>query len=204
MLTRQERAALLARVARGSRLSLPDAEWSALERLLKPRRLAKGELFVKPDDPAALLGIVRSGLLRFYYVDADGSQATKAFSQAGELAAAYAEMLSGVPSRTYIEALEPSELLVADYTRVSALFGRHPAWQEVARFVAEHFYITKERREYELLQLSAEQRYLLFDREFPGVAARIPQYHIASYLGITPVALSRIISRRLAAGRRRR
>jgi CRP-like cAMP-binding protein len=194
MLTEKERARILARVGASS-VRLPPAEWRALEGLLKPRRLAKGEEFIRPGDSARRIGIVRAGLLRFYYVDPDGDESTKAFRGPGELAAAYAEAISGVPSRTFIQALEDSEILEGDYARVTALFSRHPAWQELARRVAEHFYVTKERREFEFLQLSAEQRWRQFDRAYPGLASRIPQYHIASYLGVTPVALSRIVSR---------
>src|SRR5262245_27438280 len=193
MLTAAEREAFLARVgAQG--LSLPEPEWRAFERLLAPRRFSKGERFVEPGDRRGLVGLVRSGLFRFYYVDADGREATKTFRGPGELAAAYAELLMGVPSRTFVEALEDSELLVAPYAELLRLYARHPGWQELGRRVAERFYVNKERREFELLQLPAAERYRLFDREYPGLAARIPQYHVASYLGITPVALSRIVS----------
>jgi CRP-like cAMP-binding protein len=193
MLTDAERRALLARVGAAA-LELPRAEWAAFEALLSARRLRKGELFIKPGDASGRFGLVRSGLLRFYYVGADGSDATKAFRGPGEFAAAYAEMLMGAPSRTHIEALEDSELLVADYARIKGLYRRHAGWQELGRLIAENFYINKERREFELLQLSARERYALFDQEYPGLAKRIPQYHVASYLGITPVALSRIVS----------
>lgn len=205
MLSASERRALLdGVVAHGGPYAkapkLADAHWRAIEGLLRPRRLSKGDFFVKPGEPAREVGIVRSGLLRFYYTDADGSEATKAFRGPGELAAPYAELLLGVPARTHIQALEDCALLVADYARLHALLDKDVELQRVARLIAEHYYVVKERREYELLQLSAEERFLRFDREYPGLAARIPQYHVASYLGVTPVALSRIVSRRRKKG----
>lgn len=200
MLTAAERRAFLRKLG-AERVEVPEAEWRAFERLLEPLKLAKGERFVEPGDATGRVGLVRSGLFRFYYVDADGREATKAFRGPGELAAPYAELLMGVPSRTYIEALEDSELLAARYEDLVALYARHRCWLELGRRVAETFYVTKERREFELLQLPARERYRLFSDEYPGLAGRIPQYHVASYLGITPVALSRLIS---AARPRRR
>ncbi|MNG38637.1 hypothetical protein D3C84_1264130 [compost metagenome] len=58
--------------------------------------------------------------------------------------------------------------------------------------MAESLYVKKERREMQLLTLSAEDRYRSFLEEFGALEKKIPQYYIASYLGITPVALSRI------------
>lgn len=194
MLTAEERRSLLAHVG-AQDLAVPADEWRALEALLSLLRLRKGAFFVKPGDPSGRIGVVRKGLLRFYYVDASGSEATKAFRGPGELAAAYAEMLLGAPSRTFVEALEDSEVLIADYARFKRLYDRHHCWQALGRRVAERFYLAKEQREFEFLQLSAEERYRRFDQEYPGLAGRIPQYHVASYLGITPVALSRIVSR---------
>lgn len=197
MLTAAERAAALAAIAshggpftRAPRL--PDAAWRALEAELSPQTVAKGEFFTRPGEPSGRVALVRAGLLRFYYVDAGGAEFTKAFRGPGELAAAYAELLLGQPARTHIQALEDCELLVADFARLDRRLSRFPEWAAVARLIAEHFYVVKERREFELLQLSARERYERFEDEYPGLAARIPQYHVASYLGITPVALSRI------------
>jgi CRP/FNR family transcriptional regulator, anaerobic regulatory protein len=196
MLTGLQRARFLENIAgRGTPPAISGAEWKELESLLRPLRLAAGEHFIRPGEPAVRFGLILSGLLRFYYLDRDGRQATKAFRGAGEVAAPYAELLLGVASRSSIDALEDSELLVADYARFDALSRRRPCWQAVARLMAEHHYLAKERREYEFLQTSAEDRYLAFRRERPDLLERLPQYQIASYLGVTPVALSRIRGR---------
>lgn len=206
MLTAQERRALLASIAShggpfATAPDLPAPLWRALEAELRPAALSKGEFFARPGDDAGRVALVRSGLLRFYYVDGGGAEFTKAFRGPGELASAYAELLLGVPSRTHIQALEDCLLLVADFARLDRALARFPEWASAARLIAEHFYVVKERREFELLQLSAAERYARFEHEYPGLSARIPQYHVASYLGITPVALSRI---RGAARKKRR
>ncbi len=178
---------------------VPPAQWARLEPHLRPRRYAKGERFIAPGEPSREAGIVVSGLMRFYYVDADGREATKAFRGPGELVAAYAELLDGRPSRTTIEAVEDAELLVVRHDRVTALYREHACWQELGRVIAEEHYRQRERREQQLLMDSATERWEAFLKESPSLAARLPQRLVASYLGITPVALSRI-----AAARRRR
>ena len=72
------------------------------------------------------------------------------------------------------------------------LYERHACWERLGRKNAENLALVKESREKELLLDSLEIRYRRFLKEFPGLADRIPQYHIASYLGVTDVALSRI------------
>ena len=58
--------------------------------------------------------------------------------------------------------------------------------------LAEDFFLQEEKREMSLVILDAQERYALFQEEFPGLEFDIPQYQVASYLGITPVQLSRI------------
>lgn len=171
---------------------IPPEQWVRLEGFLKPRRLSKGAYFIEPGQPSREAAIVVSGLMRFYYTDAEGREATKAFRGPGELVAAYAELLDKRVSRTTISALEDTELLVLPYDRVTALYKDHACWQELGRVIAEDHYRQRERREQELLLDSATVRYKTFMREQPELAAKLPQKIIASYLGITPVALSRI------------
>lgn len=172
--------------------SVPAEEWVKLERDLRPASLRRGEFFLRPGEDANRAAIVLRGLLRFYYVDPDGAEATKAFRGPHEMAAAYSELLTGKPSRTNIQAVEDSDLLVVDFRRVKSLYGKHPSWERLGRRIAEEHFIQKEQREFEFLQLPALERYKLFEAKYPGLLARIPQYHVASYLGITAVALSRL------------
>ncbi|MEQ1919245.1 MAG: Crp/Fnr family transcriptional regulator [Elusimicrobiota bacterium] len=181
---------------------VPPEQWAKLEPHLRPRRLAKGGLFIEPGQPSNEAAIVVSGLLRFYYTDASGREATKAFRGPGEMVAAYAELLDKRPSRTTIEALEDSQLLVVRYDRVTSLYKQHPCWQELGRVIAEDHYRQRERREQELLLNSATERWRAFLKEQPDLAGRLPQKIIASYLGITPVALSRITASQRRTGKR--
>jgi hypothetical protein len=74
---------------------------------------------------------------------------------------------------------------------------RHPAWRRFRTRVLERLVLSKAAREYELLGLRAEARYRAFSERYPGLEARVAGKHIASYLGITAVHLSRLRRKRV-------
>src|SRR5688500_14661630 len=150
---------------------------------------------MSPGDPSDRFGFVLKGLFRTYRVSSDGVEAVKAFRAEGELLGAYAEQLQSIPSLTFIEALEPSSILVFTTRDLAELESSHHSWTMLARRVAEQQFVLKERREQELLELDAAGRLARFWEQHPHLEGRITQIEIAAYLGITPVALSRIVSR---------
>lgn len=174
---------------------VPQAELAKLLALFRPTLLRRGEHLLHAGDIPRSLAFVEAGLLRLYYLDAGGREFTKSFCMEGEVVAAYSALLLGQPSRLFIEALEDVCLLVADYRAYQELAAGHPCWAAVNQRRAEALFIKKEQREAALLLDDAETRYRQLLAEHPGLEARVRQHHIASYLGITPVALSRIRAR---------
>ncbi|RKH64063.1 Crp/Fnr family transcriptional regulator [Corallococcus llansteffanensis] len=175
---------------------LPAEEWVKAEAVAKEQSLAKRELFMRPGDAADRFAVVLQGVFRGVRVSPRGGESIKAFRAEGELIGAYAEMLQRLPSMTAIEALEPSHVLVFQTQDFQQLEQGHVCWERLARRVAEQHFVLKERREQEFLELSAEERLVKFWEEHPHLKGRIPQRDVAAYLGITEVALSRIMSRR--------
>lgn len=181
---------------------IPPAEWTRFEAKLRSRLLAPGEYLLRAGEPSREVAFVRRGLLRFFLVDAEGTERTKEFHGPGEVASAFADFLARRPSRTNVTALESSEVLLLDARELESFYRKHPCWERLGRLLLEQAYVAKEQREFDLLQLSAGERYAEFRRRFPRLHDKIPQYHIASYLAITPVALSRI-RKRAGLSRRR-
>ena len=101
-------------------------------------------------------------------------------------------MLLRQPSRLFIQALEDAKLLIADYSAYRLISESHASLQQLNCKIAELLFIKKEKRESTLLLDDAKTRYLSFLEEYPGLEVRLKQHHIASYLGMTPVTLSRI------------
>jgi CRP-like cAMP-binding protein len=193
VLSDPEKKALHTRLSQWGALSA--ANFQKVLELAEPRSLAKHEFWSQPSAPVSHFAIVRSGLVRHYYVDSRGRESVKAFRGPGEFSAPYAEIILRKPSRTFIQALAPTELLTFDVTRFDALAEDSLELQRLARRFVEQHFVAKEQREYEFLQLSAEERYRQFCAERPEHLSHIPQHQVASYIGITPVALSRIRAR---------
>jgi CRP-like cAMP-binding protein len=190
---RADLAALAA--ALRAQADIPAAELAKLGALFRPAALHRGEHLLRAGETPRSLAFVHAGLLRLYYLDPEGRELTKSFCAEGEIVAAYSALLLGEPSRLFIEALEDCLLLVADYRGYQALAQGHPCWATVSQRRAEALFIKKEQREAALLLDDAATRYRQFLADHPGLERRLRQHHIASYLGITPVALSRIRAR---------
>lgn len=175
--------------------ALPDSEIVKARAIFQPQRLPRGGFFVRAGELPQTLGFVVSGLLRLYYLREDGSEYTKSFCVEHEFVGAYRALLCAEPSRLFIQALEPVTLLVARYQDYQTLSAGHPGWETVNRKLAERLFLKKEQRESALLLDDAQTRYIEFLAEYPGLEHRLKQHQIASYLGITPVSLSRIRAR---------
>lgn len=181
-------------------VSFSDESWAAAEPLFAGRELAASEHLVEAGDVVDRIYFLTGGLVRFYYLRPDGKEFNKGFSVAGQVLGSVSSLAGGAPSPFFVQALEPSECLSIRYEDALALGARHRQWEVLARRLMELLALKKERREADLLLLSATERYQSFLLECSHLAGRIPNYHVASYLGITEVALSRI-RRRLGINR---
>ena len=179
----------------GAIAPVPWTEQDRLLRLLKRRTLAKGEYFVRAGERTRTIGFARRGLLRHYYISADGRDFTRAFHREGQFVASMTAFLSGEPSFYFIQALEETALLTLECDDWASLQDSHPVWAAINKRILEGAVLHGEKREQSLILDDAETRYLGFLREFPGIESRVKQHHIASYLGITPVFLSKIRGR---------
>lgn len=169
----------------------PEA-WEALLALASDRTIDAGQHLLRAGEPASRIFFLPRGLLREYYLDSAGRESTRRFCSAGEFSGSLADLLAGGPAVVSIEALEAGEIVEVDWAAIDALSASHPSLMKLLRRFAEILYVRKMRREFEMLTLSAAQRYRQFAQEDPGLDARLPRHLLASYLGITPVHLSRI------------
>jgi CRP-like cAMP-binding protein len=169
--------------------------WAAFFAALGTRRLSKGEHLIREGDDATALFFVNSGLLRYYYL-AGGAEHTGQFFSAGMFVADVLALTADVPCVQNIDALEDGDVIVIPKPALLAAYDADHAFERFGRRVMEQSMAGSQRRSAGLLTLSADERYTRFVTARPDVAPRVPQYLIASYLGITPEALSRIRRRR--------
>ena len=171
---------------------MDDAALAACFEQCRVRSLGLGEYFLRAGEPATDTGLLLSGLLREYFTLEDGTERSKAFIVQGRPTGSMADLLSANVSRASIVAEEPSRVLVIPFQFLQALWTQSPAWKEYYARILERLFLQKAEREYELLGLRADARYQLFQERYPGLSARLKARHVASYLGITPVHLSRL------------
>ncbi|GAB4033927.1 Crp/Fnr family transcriptional regulator [Spirosoma gilvum] len=173
----------------------PEAQL-ALGQLFVPQTIAKHEFFVRAGDRTNTVAFVVNGIFRCFATSPDGVEYNKTFFIENDLMGIYYALLLNRPSPLSVQALTPCSVLMADFRQVEALYDEHPTLERLARKQAEHLFLVKEQREIDLVMLDAKARYEKFQRDYPSIEQAIPQYHIASHLGITPTQLSRIRAER--------
>jgi CRP-like cAMP-binding protein len=172
---------------------LPDEEFDYLRQHAESRTYSAGHTLIEIGAPPSRFWFLISGFLRFFYVTEDGREYNKAFSRPGEIVAPLSAVLAGSPNGFVIAAVTDARTLAFPVSLIPALYERHRAWERIGRVLAEQMAIRKEARERELLLDSAHVRFQRFAERYPELVGWIPQRQIASYIGVTEQALSRIL-----------
>lgn len=142
--------------------------------------------------------LVSKGLLKAYYIRADGKEHIKSFQPEGSIIGSMVALIDQEPSTFSLVALEPSDLVALPYAKLEASAKGSLELSNALISFLSAYGRRKERREYELLCLSPEDRYFQLLSSSPSLAERISQAELAAYIGVTPQALSRIKRRNRA------
>lgn len=154
--------------------------------------LKKNEYFVKEGEVSREVGILVQGMVRSFFVTEEGAEYNKNLFAAPNIIGSYVSLITGQPNRLPQQALTDCVVFTIPFSVIEHLSEKNIEIERLRRKIAEHFFVLKEKREIEMATLQAEERYLIFRDEFKGAEQLIPQYHIASYLGISATQLSRI------------
>jgi CRP-like cAMP-binding protein len=180
-------------------IDLGEEEWTLLLPLLSKQTLKKNEFFVRAGEKREVVAYIRRGLIRKFYIEASGEEITNGFAWEGQLAAPYESLLSGEATHSSLIAIEDCSLITLDYQAFSQLAQERMLLKELALKIAERVIVAKEKRQLSLLSSTPTQRYQAFVSENLSISKRISKKHIASFIGITPETLSRIIRKSLNA-----
>jgi CRP-like cAMP-binding protein len=173
-------------------ISIPPGEWLFLLRHLRIRRLDKGEVFFKQGEHFDDIGFIVRGVMFNYYTNAEGEEFVKVILGDGMLVAPYSTQIQKKPSPFSARTIEKTLLVTLKYSDLEKMYDRNVCWERLGRKMAEVLFARKEDREWQFLMADAKMRYELFKKENAKFLDRIPQYLIASYIGVSPVTLSRI------------
>lgn len=172
-----------------SQVTLNDSELETILSSFQIKNLSKGQLLLRRGQIANQYYFVNSGALRFFYEE--DAPLTAWVVLPNEFFAEISSLNPQRPTRFNVEAVETTELLYIDKAEMEALYQQIPAWQEFGRKLWERMAISMIDEIIRFQTLTAEERYLEFLKR-PGIMQHVSIKQLASYLGITPNALSRI------------
>lgn len=172
--------------------NIKQEEFSKLLKLFEFRTYKRKDHIIDPTEEKSSIFFILSGLIRYYYLAEDGKEWNKAFIAEDMMCTSFSKDFLGLMSPYGIQAIEKTTILIANYSKFESLYEKNPSIERLGRKLIERILISKMKRERSFLQNSAKMRYTDFAKENPRLFQRIPQYHLASYLGITEASLSRI------------
>ncbi len=172
---------------------ISEATWQRLRTLCSPRTLGKAKPSMPPANARLLLLSSTEDSFGSMHLIPTAGNTTKTFFDEGMFPGSMAALLTETPSQFAFEALEASEVLLIDFAAYrQLLFQSQDLMVFQIAYLEKNWLLAKDAREVEIIQENATQRYQRFLTDFADMSERIPQYHIASHLGITPTQLSRI------------
>lgn len=173
-------------------ISLDEKSITLLLNIFKTKVLRKDMFFLREGDKSTEIGLVIKGIFRSYYIDKMGNDITKYFYTERGILFSYAAYLSQKESMYCIQALEESEILVAKISDFEKIVKENYKLLLFYKKMIDSILVAKEEHASSFKLLNSMERYKKFITTYPGLERRIKQRHLASYLGITPVSLSRI------------
>jgi len=171
---------------------IKDDTFDELKKCFKPLKLSKNDFFVVENEYAQQLGFLKKGIVRAFFLNQEGKEYTKQFFVNYAIIGSYTSLITKQPNQIAQQALTDCEILVANYSDIENLYSKFHDLERLGRKIAEFYFLEKEQKEIEMALLDASKRYLIMREKFPVIENIVPQYHIASYLGISPTQLSRI------------
>lgn len=183
-----------------SLVPLSDQEWALLggaftERVVESRTVITSEGEIEKE-----VYFISSGLARLFYKTKDNDQITAFIFCENMFASCLESFIRQQPSTQNLETLENCTLLVLTKDKLDALYEQVPKIHVIMRKVMEARFVASQQLLSSYILAGPKERYELFALHYPHLVQRVPQYLLASFLGITPVSLSRIRKRIAQSG----
>lgn len=175
---------------------ITDEAWASFLPFLSIKVIEKGEFISTQGQIANEVCFVAEGMITMY-LNSEDRQLVLEFFEENCYCCDYESFLTQKASPYTLEALERTVLVNLSFADLQKVYALGVTFEKVGRLIAEHLYISLSHRNSSFISQTPEQRYAEFLQARPGIFQRVPQYLIASYLGITPESLSRIRKRML-------
>ncbi|GAA3589976.1 Crp/Fnr family transcriptional regulator [Flavivirga amylovorans] len=175
-------------------VSLTEVEEKILLSKVIYRSYLKGQYIVQQGDVCKYECFVLSGCTKTFHVDNEGQEHIVMFSIEDWWTADMGSFVTQTPADYNVQCLEKTELIMFSYDIIEDLYAAIPKLERFFRQIIQKAFIASQKRIIRNFSLSAKDRYVYFRDQYPKIEQRIPQYMIASYLGITKEFLSKIKS----------
>ncbi|QVY66272.1 Crp/Fnr family transcriptional regulator [Polaribacter sp. Q13] len=176
--------------------SISQEDWDFFTSKLQPRVIKKKTVFLKLNETENHISFIESGVVRLYIPKENPEkEITFGFSFKNQFISAYDSFLTRKPSAYELQALTETTILSVSYTDLQEIYRKTQIGNLIGRLTAERLFLIKSSREQNLLNLTAEERYLKLFKDRPEILKEIPLKYVSSYIGVTAQALSRIRKR---------
>jgi len=173
-------------------ISLTDEDVQVLSGYVRIKTYAKKEFLLKEGQICKANYFVESGLLRMFYINTKGIEQITQFALENWWLSDYMSFIMQSDAKFYIQAVENAEVVLVEHHRQEDLFKKLPQLERYFRIMTQRAYAASQMRVKYYHDYSKEENYRVFVSLFPKFVQRIPQYMLASYLGITPEYLSEL------------
>jgi len=175
-------------------VELSNDEEQIIRTIFKPLKLKRGEYFLQAGEASTRVGFLVKGLV-YYYVLKQGQESITDFTKEGDFVSEYHTFVARQKAIHSIKAIEDSDFLIINFEGLQTFYTKVKSGDRFGRMILEHRFGIVVNQLLSLYMHNAEQRYLNFVQNYSDLTQRIPQYLIASYIGIKPQSLSRIRNR---------
>ena len=173
-------------------IRLSDQMKNDLTAISNERNVEKGKIILQENSKRRIQIFVSSGCLRSFYKTKNGKEHTLQFAIKNWWIGDYITLFKNEDTIMSIESLSDSKIIIFEHTELADLYAKYPSLANIQRRGLENRIATLQKRILSLLTLTAKEKYQKFVNEYEMFEKVIPNYQIASYLGITPESLSRI------------
>ena len=173
-------------------IELTEQEISILKKHIRLRVFLKGQFIVQQGDVCKHENFVISGCTKTFFIDSEGNEHIVMFAIENWWTADLGSFISQEPADYNVQCLEKTKVMQFSYDSLQQLYHDIPKIERFFRLIIQNAFVAAQKRIVSNFSLSAKERYLLFRKHYADIEQRVPQYLIASYLGITKQFLSKI------------
>ena len=173
-------------------ISLTGEEVTILNNFVTERNYLKNQFIIQQGDICKTESFIISGCTKTFYANENGQEHIIMFSLENWWTADIGSFVSQTPADFNVQCLEDTTVIQFHYDTIETLFEELPKLERFFRKIIERAFVASQKRLVGNLSLTAKERYLQFKTTYPDIEQRIPQYMIASYLGITKEFFSKM------------